>query len=289
MHCPNCGAEAPPDIKFCVSCGNPLGQAPPPGPAFTGAPPVPPKTPGGFFASTAGIVTIICVTLVIITAIVVVSIVATSGGSSTKQSTTKTKSSATTKADPVAEATAVMDRILPLYKTGGFSAVSGYMTSSYYNQFKAADPPWDQRSYTITDAQVTDHASFGDSAVTFTVNETLDDMGTPATKIENFELVKEGSTFKLNRVSEVVTTPSTEPQTGDETMIVKQAMLDWASAGLQPYEHATLEDFGWDNPSHTAASATVVVSGGDATATRTSVTAVLMADGSWSVSMPTGI
>jgi hypothetical protein len=289
MHCPGCGAEAPPNIKFCRSCGNPIGQAPPPGPAFTGGQPVPSKKSGGFFASTAGIVTIICATLVIIAAIVVVSIVATSGGSSKPKSTTKTKSSATTKADPLAEATAVMDRILPLYKTGGFSAVSGYMTSSYYNQFKAADPPWDQVSYTITDAQVTDHALFGDSAVTFTVNESLNDMGTPATKIEYFELVKEGPTFKLNKISEVVTTPSTETQTTDETEIVKQAMIDWASTDLQPYERATIEDFGWDNPSHTAASATVVVSGGDATSTRTSVTAVLMADGSWSVSMPTGI
>lgn len=313
--CPRCGKEVFEGDEFCAACGAPVSQltqamqqpvAQPPPTQAAGPPPgmagpqpgAPQKKPGGFLSTPGGIVLIIASALVIIAVVVVVAVVATRNSGS--DTTTSTKDSSAVKStspessstssitEQVADAEKVIDEMLPYYEQAGYSGVADYMTDDYYKQYTNANPPWDQVSYTITSTTIKDKEALGPDQVVFTIEEELDDMGIILTRTTEFSMVKEGLTWKLDNIEEVV--PPLEggaSSRGDaaydeETcMMAMQAYMDsYAGDPIEPLQYTS---FSWDNPQRTSATAMATMIGGDGTRTPITLSATRGSSGNWIV------
>lgn len=100
-------------------------------------------------------------------------------------------------AGAVEQARRVVDEMLPPYKSGGYAAITNYMTPELLEKYRSADPPWDQVSYTFKDISVMRSTIRDPNTIEFVLKEDVDDMGEETTVYESFVMVRSGDTWLL--------------------------------------------------------------------------------------------
>lgn len=91
-----------------------------------------------------------------------------------------------------------LENILSIYVREGWSSIVQFMTQSLYTKHEEADPPWDQVSYTVESADITNFQIIDESKIIFTVREQHDEGGDTTTETGNWEMVKSGESWLLN-------------------------------------------------------------------------------------------
>lgn len=96
------------------------------------------------------------------------------------------------------DARTALQNILNLYVSQGWDAVVPFMTQELYVRYQNANPPWDQVSYIVETAAITNFQLIDENKIIFTVQETHKDGDETSTETGGWEMVKSGDKWLIN-------------------------------------------------------------------------------------------
>jgi hypothetical protein len=102
----------------------------------------------------------------------------------------------------IAEARSVLKEVLPLYMSGGWQAITGYMTPDLYQAYASAPVSWDQVSYVVVGSDIQSENVVGQDTIGFGVLEQKDDFGEQFSGTVVWQMVRSGNTWRVGNYTD---------------------------------------------------------------------------------------